>query len=375
MRTIQQFEVPPMIQSVPSLLPLREKMKMIKLLPFVFHYLKWKNETNLSYARKFKNPFLREAFELLYDGEEVKLLVLTMPLAFYDKEAAGYPLGGSERFARRLESKYHSMGGTIHYNCPVKSINHTGGNAHGLSLANGVQVEADMVISAADWHFTRFEALDGAFADLKTMRLKELKGLRVYSSMFMVSLGINRSFEGSPHYFRFPLDEPLVSPDGTSYSRFEVHTYNYEPFFAPKGKTVVALTLYTDKADFWIALRRENLSHYNEVKTSFAEKLITIYHQKKGDIKPYIEVTDIATPATYLRYTGNWKGSLQGWYPGKNLMAASPVQWEIKGLRNFYMTSHWNTPGGGLPVVIKSARDLAQTICHRHQLPWKLDVK
>lgn len=281
MRTIQQFEVPPMIQSVPSLLPLREKMKMIKLLPFVFHYLKWKNETNLSYARKFKNPFLREAFELLYDGEEVKLLVLTMPLAFYDKEAAGYPLGGSERFARRLESKYHSMGGTIHYNCPVKSINHTGGNAHGLSLANGLQVEADMVISAADWHFTRFEALDGAFADLKTMRLKELKGLRVYSSMFMVSLGINRSFEGSPHYFRFPLDEPLVSPDGTSYSRFEVHTYNYEPFFAPKGKTVVALTLYTDKADFWIALRRENLSHYNEVKTSFAEKLITITIKKK----------------------------------------------------------------------------------------------
>lgn len=375
MRTIQRFEVPPMIQSVPSLLPLREKMKMITLLPFVFHYLHWKDETNFTYAKKFKNAFLREAFELLYDGQEVKLLILTMPLAFYDRDAAGYPLGGSEQFARRLESKYLSLGGKIHYQCAVDKILHSNGKATGLTLTSKVRHNADIIISAADWHFTLFHALDGKFADSMAQKLKELQGLQVYSSMFMVSLGIGCNFTHHPHYFRFPLNEPLVSPDGSVYNRFEVHTYNYEPEFAPAGRTVVALTLYTDQADYWIDLRAMDYQRYQKAKTDFAQKLIDIYHQKIGDIKTHIEVTDIATPATYHRYTRNWKGSLQGWYPGRNLMASSPVKWELRGLKNFYMTSHWNTPGGGLPVVVKSARDLAQTICHRLRVPWKLAVR
>ena len=73
-----------MIENIPQLQPLKQKMGMIKYLPFVFSYLRWKNETNFSFARKFKNPFLKEAFELLFDGDEVNLMVMAMPQAFFD---------------------------------------------------------------------------------------------------------------------------------------------------------------------------------------------------------------------------------------------------------------------------------------------------
>ena len=64
-----------------------------------------------------------------------------------------------------------------------------------------------------------------------------------------------------------------------------------------------------------------------------------------------------------FRYTNNWKGSTQGWLPGKNLLAASPVDFTLPGLKNFYYSSHWNQPGGGLPIAIKTGRDIAKHIC------------
>jgi phytoene dehydrogenase-like protein len=79
---------------------------------------------------------------------------------------------------------------------------------------------------------------------------------------------------------------------------------------------------------------------------------------------------DIATPATYHRYTNNWQGSTQGWLPGKNLIAPSPVDAVISGLQDFYLAGQWTQPGGGLPIAIKSARTVAQMICHKYHKPF-----
>jgi hypothetical protein len=78
-------------------------------------------------------------------------------------------------------------------------------------------------------------------------------------------------------------------------------------------------------------------------------------------------VSDVLTPATFYRYTNNWKGSTQGWLPGKNIMASSPVKFELPGLKNFYYASHWSTPGGGLPIAVKAAHDLSCIISKKHK--------
>jgi len=180
----------------------------------------------------------------------------------------------------------------------------------------------------------------------------------------IISLGIKRSFEGEPHFLRFPVDRDLVSPDGTLYSRLEAHVYNYDPTLAPKGKTVVSVSFYTQKADYWINLRKRNRLLYNESKMEFAGKVIDLMEKRFGKIKEFVEEVDVATPATLFRYTSNWKGSAQGWLPGENLIAQSLVKPTLPGLKNFYYAGHWSIPGGGLPVALKSARDVAQIICH-----------
>ncbi|MEI6887648.1 MAG: phytoene desaturase family protein [Bacteroidales bacterium] len=373
MRQIQCFEMPPMIKKVPQLLPLKQKIRFVRYLPLLWFLNRLKKETNYSFARKLKSPFLREAFELLFDGDELPLMIITIPLAFGDLKASAYPVGGASVFVSSLVKKYLSLGGQIQYHSPVNSILLQGDCATGIQFDNGNKVFSDIVFSAADWHFTVFQALGGRYVNKTILELGIQKKLKVYYSLFIVSLGIGRSFEGESHFLRFPLDHELVSPDSTTYSRLEAHIYNYDPTLAPAGKTVVSISFYTRNADFWINLRKTDIEEYNRKKQEFAGEIIDLVEMKFGRIRDFLEEVDVATPATFFRYTNNWKGSLQGWLPGKDLIARSPVGFTLPGLKNFYYSSHWSIPGGGLPVAIKSARDVVQTICRDMGLPFGIE--
>ena len=362
MRRIQRFEVPPEIKTLPAFYSMKQKIGMIKHLPLLFFMLRNRHVTNFSFAEKLRNPFLREAFRMIFDGEEIPLIIITIPLAFSDLKGTGYPVGGSLRFAKKIEEKYLSLGGNIHYNSGVREILVKDGSASGILLDNDREITSDITVSAADWYFTVFKALKGNFTDKKILDLRDGKSLQVYYSVINVSLGISRPLNHLPHFSRFPIPRQLVSPDGTVYTRIELHIYNYDPTLAPAGKTCVSVSFYTRNGDFWIDLDQDDHQKYEKAKSEFAKEVIDLLDQKVGGIKEFVEAVDVATPATFYRFTNNWKGSVQGWLPGKNIMASSPVKFELPGLKNFYYASHWSMPGGGLPVAIKTASDLAQVI-------------
>ena len=366
MRRIQRFEVPPEIKTLPAFYSMKQKIGMIKHLPLLFFMLRNRHVTNFTFAEKLRNPFLREAFRMIFDGEEIPLIIITIPLAFSDLKGTGYPVGGPLRFAKKIEEKYLSLGGKINYNSGVKEILVKNDCATGVLLDDGREIESDITVSAADWYFTLFKALKGNFTDKKILDLRDGKSLQVYYSVINVSLGISRPLNHLPHFSRFPIPGQLVSPDGTVYTRIELHIYNYDPTLAPAGKTCVSVSFYTRNGDFWIDLNQNDHQKYEKTKSEFAKEVIDILDQKVGGIKEFVEAVDVATPATFHRYTNNWKGSVQGWLPGKNIMASSPVKFELPGLNNFYYASHWSMPGGGLPVAIKTASDLAQVISKKY---------
>lgn len=371
MRIMQKFDLPPILDPLPFFQSVWRGIKMMRYMEFLYWFLKLKNETNFSFARKFKSPFLKEAFEMLYDGEEVNMMVLTMPLSVFDLKSAGYPIGGSLEFAKRIEETYIKLGGKMHYNTPVKKIITENNAAKALLVRNNVTHTSDITLSASDWHFTAFEMLDGKYVDQKMMNLKDLKGLEVFFSVMQFSFGIAADLSHVPHFSRYPLEVPIISPDGTVYERLEVHVYNYDPTFAPKGKTSVVVSYYTRNREFWINLRKNDRPGYRAAKKEFLDRIVVELDKRLGGIKDKIEVMDLATPATYLRYTNNWQGSTQGWLPGKNLLAPSPVKFNFPGLKNFYFSSHWNQPGGGLPIAIKTGREVAQAICKEYKIPFK----
>jgi phytoene dehydrogenase-like protein len=143
----------------------------------------------------------------------------------------------------------------------------------------------------------------------------------------------------------------------------EVHIYHYDPTMAPSGKTTAVVSFYTVNRDFWIDLRTNDRKHYREVKTAFTQVVLDRLDKRLGGIKDKVEMMDMATPATIMRYTNNWKGSTQGWLPSDNLVAPSPVKKTLPKLKNFYYASHWSQPGGGLPIAVIAARDITKYIC------------
>lgn len=362
-RFVKKYELPPLIEKAPDTRTLSDKIKMLKYLPLIMFINKWSKITNISFAKRFKSPFLKEAFELLYEGKEYTLLAMTMQLAYFSSGCAGYPVNGSLTLSKRLEERYYKLGGSIRFSTGVTKIITENHAAVGIQTDNNQIVDADIVISAADWNFTVFKALEGKYTDKVITSLKNQEILDVFESALLISLGVSGLFEITPHLLRFPLDEAFKIEDGTTFERIEAHIYNYDKTMSPEGKTTITVTLMTKNGDFWINLRETDYPTYKEIKAKIGQEIIDILDNKLGGIKSSVEVIDVATPATFSRYTGNWKGSIQGWMPSTKLFSPSPVKNTLPGLKSLYMTGHWMVPGGGLPTALLTGRNIAQIIC------------
>ena len=57
-------------------------------------------------------------------------------------------------------------------------------------------------------------------------------------------------------------------------------------------------------------------------------------------IRQGVEVTDVSTPATVIRYTANWQGSMEGWLL-KPANGFGPLRRTPAGLRRFMMVGQW----------------------------------
>jgi phytoene dehydrogenase-like protein len=131
---------------------------------------------------------------------------------------------------------------------------------------------------------------------------------------------------------------------------------------APPGKSLLITQIITRDYDYWINLRASDRTEYSEQKKVVADTVISILEKKLGSLPKRIEMVDVTTPATYSRYTSNWKGSIQGW-DQENLLQGNPFKKQLDNLNNFYLTGQWVEPGGGVPTSYKSGRDIAQIIC------------
>jgi len=93
--------------------------------------------------------------------------------------------------------------------------------------------------------------------------------------------------------------------------------------------------------------------------------IVEVLDQRLPGISGQVEMVDVATPLTFERYTGNWKGSFEGWLitPQNSSTLISPMRQTLPGLQNFYMCGQWVQPGGGLPTGVMTGRKLVQALC------------
>jgi phytoene dehydrogenase-like protein len=323
-------------------------------------YNTWKTPIG-EYSQKFKSSLIRKLLSLFpFAPQDPMFKFLALASMFHNKNAC-YPLGGAQELTDRLVRRYESLGGKIHYNSRVQTIMVEEKSAKGVQLQNGKTYRSDYVISAADGHHTICDLLEGKYVDTTIEELYLSKKYVPKCSLIYLSLGVARTFTDSfKPYVYVPLKKPLRIGDETI-ENVGVTIYNFEPSYAPAGKTALTMMLQGNITDFWTTLQKENIAEYKRQKERIAQQMIEELDAYFGNIKDTVEMVDVATPATYIRYTNNWNG---GWWEDFMLVSFKKPNKEIEGLKNFYMCGQW-VGDAGIPGAAQSGRDLAQILCQK----------
>ena len=208
-----------------------------KIPPFI---KKWTTLSINDFANKITDPQLKQFFLRIFGGfigNTSSIFMLLATLGYMHAKTAGYPIGGSLPFAKRIEQRYLDLGGKIHFKARVKEIVVDNDKVTGIQLSNGDKIPADIVISAADGYDTIFNMLKGKYVDEKINGY--YNNLTPFPPICQVSLGVADELIGAPHSIQFVLDEPVKVDPKTFLKEMGVRVYNFDPTLAPKGKTTM----------------------------------------------------------------------------------------------------------------------------------------
>ncbi len=351
-----------------------EIMNLVEKTRLLFRYLpifmtvgKWKGRRSADYIAGYRNPFLREVLTALVGDSRMSALVLVMMLAWRAQPNAGYVPGGARAFSRAIAERYQELGGRFRFHTQVVSVQVEDHRATGVRCADGTTLPASTVISCADGRTTIFEMLGGRYLNRST--LFPYRNGEVFPGLMQASLGVNLTFPNAPRALNLPLAVPLkVDPD-TQHQRLEFSLSGAESELCPPGKTVV-IARFEASYKYWAQLKQQDPLRYTQEKQVLLQNVTEICDRRLPGLAAHLEQADLATPATFERYTGNWQGSIQGWLPTPRILGHF-IPRTLPGLDRFYMAGHWIEPGGGLPNVALSGRYVAQLICARDKKPFK----
>jgi len=331
-------------------------LDIIRYIPY-FSLMKRYKPTVHDVLSEVKSPVLRDLLTAGFGWEGQSMFFPLMGLAMQGAKNAGYPIGGSLPCAEAIEKRYRDLGGTIRYKSKVTAIITEKNRAKGVRLADGTERYADYVISCADGHTTIFDWLKGAYCD-DTIR-GYYQNLKPFPPIVFISFGLNTDLSHIPKDLTILFDNPVeiagVKQDTISY-RNHVH----DPTLYPPGKGVITTWITADYS-YWDRLPYQSETYRIE-KDNVGREVFALLCQQYPDLSERCEIMDVATPMTFVRYTGNWKGSYEGWQVTPDSFFLDLPQ-TLPGLSGFSMAGQWIVTGGGIPGAVLSGRKAVKQMC------------
>jgi phytoene dehydrogenase-like protein len=345
---------------------LMDNIKMAgALLPLVGVFRKYGQMTIQEFAQRFQDPFLRSAVRFFIDSPDWPMLRFPMVgLAGFMKalQEAAVPLGGSQKVVLQIAELYRQLGGEIHYKSRVTDVIVQKDRVTSVRLEDNKEASAEIVVWAADGHKLIFDILGGRYLNDEIQRMYR-EWIPVLP-LIHVAIGVTRDMSKEPHRIVFELDKPVtIAGEEHRWMCFRHHCF--DPSMAPAGKSAVEVW-YPTRYDYWETLARDREA-YEAEKKRIAEATITELDGRWPGFASQIEVVDVPTPATYVRYTGNWRGSPDGWYITPDNMKKRTLLRTLPGLSGLYMVGHWTAPFTGAMIAALSGRQLIQLLCKQNK--------
>ncbi len=365
----------------PETMSIKEKLKLLitvnkAALPLI-RYSPFSAERGL-------NTFFRSSCLKRIFSTEERLLSCLVPIGWaYDNDYQLPPQGGSRAFAQWLCDILKNWKAPVLYNNRVTEIFLENGRASGVKcIHNGEEnsIRSTYVIAACDVETLYSKMLPEGVVNKKI--ISKQHNAELYNSCVTISLGLDcpaSDLELNEEQVLLKRDDisrkeqMSEAPDKTEISI--IASSFRDPSLAPEGKGSISLYAPSSLSygNYWQA-ERDSIGNllrgkaYTSFKQKYSDTIIKRVEEKYiPGLRDHIEVLDIATPLTYMRYTDNRNGAIMGFRPSfRNIR--NRIAHYTTPVKNLFIGSQWAELGGGIPNAVKTGMNSALLII-KHEAP------
>jgi all-trans-retinol 13,14-reductase len=289
-----------------------------------------------------------------------------LPTWSYLEEGGCYPVGRSQKISDAFVEFITAHGGQVRLETRVREILVEDHAACGVRTQTGEEFRARVVVSNASAPDTFRKLLPAA--EVPADYLGKLDGYGISLSSFQVYLGLKKDLVGelgikdSEVFYQTGYDpeadfrEALAGNVGAG--GFGAMLYdNVYPGYSPKGKNtlnLLTLTGYEPWRKYEADYLAGNKTAYKAEKERLADVLIELAEKVLlPGLRKAIEVREVGTPLTNLRYTANPRGAIYGWDQTLDNSGSTRLPHKTP-VKNLYLAGAWTRPGHGYGGVLWS---------------------
>jgi len=356
---------------------------MVEVVPDLFRLDAVRNLFGFA-SRYFESDKLRQVFSfetLLVGGNPLKVPAIYAMIHFVEKTwGIHYAMGGTGALVRGFVRKFEELGGRLRVSCPVARIEVTAPNggvatrfgkkvARGVVLENGERLDADIVVSNADYATTYQRLLlpQHRFwhADLR------VKAFKYSMSLVVIYFGFRDDPERpldlrhhnillGPRYeglLRDIFDRLVLSDDFSQYLHVPTLT---DPSLAPDGHhaayTLIPVPHNGSGLD-WEAIGED-----------FVNRILDDIEARGHipDLRKRLTHLSWVTPDYFEHDLRSYLGNAFGVEPVLTQSAFFRPHNRSEDIGNLYLVGASTQPGAGTPSVMMSAKMTARLIAEDH---------
>ena len=320
---------------------------------------------------RIKNPKLKTIISSLwgYYGlppSKLASIYYALPTIGYLQNGGYYPKGRSQTISDALVKFIEERGGEVMLKTRVKEMLVKDHSAYGVKTVDGKEYLGKVIVSNANAYDTFHTLLkDEEYLKEYVARMDQFS---VSLSSFQIFLGLKKDLIGqvgmtdSEIFFQKGYDieadyKAALNADVEN-SGFGLTLYdNLYKGYSPEGKNTLNI-IVLQGFDHWKKYEegywKGKKDSYRKEKERMADVLINQVEKTfLPGLSKAIELKEIGTPLTNVRYTSNYRGAIYGWDQTLDNSGPSRLP-HTTPIKNLYLSGAWTSPGHGYGGVLWS---------------------
>ncbi|MEM1417216.1 MAG: phytoene desaturase family protein, partial [Myxococcota bacterium] len=342
--------------------PFEGPMDMARVAPAMIRLESWRTVHQLV-SKYVKNEKLRQVLSfhpLLVGGNPYNTTSIYTLIAYLERKwGVHYPRGGTGALVKGLVGLIENhLGGTIRLGETVEEVLVTDtrtegktGRAHGVRLASGETIDADLVVSNADSAWLYKNLIPAKYK--KTWTDARVERSKFSMSLFVWYFGTKKKYEHIEHHTilmgpRYKelladiFDRKVLSQDFSLYLHRPTKT---DPSMAPEGRDSFYVLSPVPHLESGVDWERMN-EPYRKAVESYLERTLM------PDLQENLTASLTLHPKGFLDDYLSFRGAAFGLQPTLFQSASFRPSNRSEDIENLYLVGAGTHPGAGLPGVL-----------------------